>query len=430
MRRADRLAEIVRPLRDAACTLLAGSWLQRGLRALLLVALVGSIALLVAWSGVLPIDARSGHWPVTRWLLHSTLRQTVELRSLGRQVPALDDPALIARGAGHYATGCMPCHGGPGVPPPVIPRQMTPAPPWLPAKLHEWSPAELYWIVKNGIKFTAMPAWPAAARDDEVWAMVAFLRQLPKLDEQAFRRWAFGATPASPGLDAAMTGRLAPLGQQLDAIVADCARCHGPDGNGRDAGAFPKLAGQKPAYLLASLQAFASGERASGIMQPIAAALDETTMQALASHYGGLPRSGAERIEPPIAASVQRTLQAHGRDGDAAGEPAPGEVIERGRLIASGEAAPLSGGGPRTPACQHCHGPQGQARNPVYPELAGQYPRYLALQLELFRSGVRGGTAYAHVMHHVAHALDDAQIEAVAAYYGALPAATAADRPR
>ena len=59
---------------------------------------------------------------------------------------------------------------------------MLPVPPDLSATVDEWTDAQLFRIVKHGIRFTGMPAWPTQTRDDEVWMMVAFLRALPEFD--------------------------------------------------------------------------------------------------------------------------------------------------------------------------------------------------------------------------------------------------------
>ena len=61
-------------------------------------------------------------------------------------------------------------------------REMLPPPPDLSKAAPQWKERELFWIVKNGLKYTGMPAWPSRQRDDEVWAVVAFLRRLPDLD--------------------------------------------------------------------------------------------------------------------------------------------------------------------------------------------------------------------------------------------------------
>jgi hypothetical protein len=40
------------------------------------------------------------------------------------------------------------------------------------------------WIVKNGLKYTGMPGWVAIERDDEIWAVVAFLTRIQKLPRE------------------------------------------------------------------------------------------------------------------------------------------------------------------------------------------------------------------------------------------------------
>ena len=83
-----------------------------------IVAALGIGAASVVVSGVVPVRASSGHWPVTAWLLDFAKLQSVRTYSLGIEPPSLDDRALVVRGAAHYAMGCEPCHGGPdgGVP--------------------------------------------------------------------------------------------------------------------------------------------------------------------------------------------------------------------------------------------------------------------------------------------------------------------------
>jgi cytochrome c553 len=353
-----------------------------------LAALAVAGGLLVAWSGLVSVAASSGHWPITAWFLHYTMRQAVETQSPEDAVPvALDDPARVALGAAHYAGGCAPCHGAPGERQRPIARSMTPEPPWLPPVIPTWETQELFWIVQHGIKYSGMPAWPTQDRPDEAWTVVAFLLELPRLDAVAYRRLAWGPEADHPTV--AGTTNLGELGTgPLGQTLAGCARCHGRDGAGRDeAGWIPAIGGQSLAYLEASLRAYAERHRASGIMQPLAAALDPEQLAALARHYAAEPWPSGE---PPA--------------------PADPALLARGREIAT-EGLPVAG----VPPCASCHGPP--ARYPRYPRIAGQDPGYLARQLELFRHGVRGGTAYAHLMHAVARGLTDEDIAAVAAYY-------------
>jgi cytochrome c553 len=280
---------------------------------------------------------------------------------------------------------------------------MTPAPPYLPWVVGEWRERELFYIVKHGVKFTGMPAWPSQQRDDEVWAMVAFLRKLPQLSPDQYQQLAHGKAGNTAGID-----ELSAVPETLRVHVESCARCHGVDGRGRGLETFPVIAGQRPVYLLESLQAYARRERQSGIMQPLAAALPSGTMSQIARYYANLPAGlGAER---------NREIESQATNS------ATTAALERGREIAT-QGIPRQ----RLPACAACHGPGPASRNPVYPQLAGQHPQYLALQLKLFQSASRGGTSYAHIMNSIAGRLQPEQINDVAQYYSSL--APAAKKP-
>ena len=81
--------------------------------------------------------------------------------------------------------------------------------------------------------------------------------------------------------------------------VPACAACHGPTGEGNPAAGYPALRAQQSAYVLAQLQAYASGTRYSGpspataapnsiMMYTIAKRLRPAQMQAVASYVQGL----------------------------------------------------------------------------------------------------------------------------------------------
>jgi len=87
--------------------------------------------------------------------------------------------------------------------------------------------------------------------------------------------------------------------------------------------------------------------------------------------------------------------------------------------------------------CGTCHGPTGNSTQPKYPRLAAQNANYLAAQLKAFRSQTRGDPDAIGYMWGMASQLDDATIEALAAYYAAQKAepsarggSTAASRGR
>jgi cytochrome c553 len=362
--RPRRAATVRRPIR------------RRFLEYAALFAVLGLIGFLVAASGLIPIRASSGHWAITRWFLKFSMTRSVATHTIGMKAPPLGDRALVIKGAGAYDLSCRPCHGSPDLPEPRVAQAMLPRPPYLAPVAGERSAPELFYVIKHGLKFTGMPAWPAQSRDDEVWAVVAFLLELPKLDAAAYRRLVRG--------DESVFDR---------SIVETCARCHGLDGNGRGVSAFPRLAGQRRTYLFNALQAFHGGRRHSGFMEPVAAALSVAEMQRMALYFSALD-PGAR----PVG----------GR---------PQDAIARGMAIAS-RGIPAQ----EVPACSDCHGPAPSRKNDAYPILAGQFSDYLLLQLELFKSGSRGGSRYAHLMRPVAAGLTREQMRDVAFYYESLGA--------
>jgi cytochrome c553 len=89
------------------------------------------------------------------------------------------------------------------------------------------------------------------------------------------------------------------LGQQIyrggipERGVAACIACHGPTGMGNPMAAYPRIGGQHSAYVLSTLQAYASGERRSDadmnqMMRNVSELLFENEMRALASYVQGL----------------------------------------------------------------------------------------------------------------------------------------------
>lgn len=80
-------------------------------------------------------------------------------------------------------------------------------------------------------------------------------------------------------------------GDQKNAVAA-CMACHGPNGAGNLAAAYPALSGQYSDYVAAQLKAYASGERTSDgstkMMRDIAVRLSEDDIVALASYVQGL----------------------------------------------------------------------------------------------------------------------------------------------
>ncbi|MFK0276324.1 c-type cytochrome [Ensifer sp. NPDC090286] len=331
------------------------------------------VVLFATWIGFFNVGASTGHWKITDWFLHFAMRSAVRTYALAVDVPDRLPEEGLQPAAAHFVRGCAICHGAPGEPRSPAALAMLPQPPDLSAVVDTWDDAELFRIVKHGVRFTGMPAWPTQARDDEVWAMVVFLRALPAMDPGRYRVLAYGGNAAAPA-----------HALRYDEGVAECVRCHGSDGKGRSA-LTPVLAGQKETYLLESLRAYASGQRPSGVMQVATQAVDPAQFPALARHFAALPRSDET-------------------GKDESGRARAGEQIAR-----SGRPAD------KIPACLGCHANEG--RNPNYPLLTGQPASYISAQLHLFREGKRGGGRFGHLMEEAVKDLSDDDIESVAEYF-------------
>lgn len=349
--------------------------------------LVGALLTLIAMaviaiSGVYNVAASSGHWVITDKLIRFAVRRSIVIRSLSIDAPDLSNEGLVRLGAAHYELACATCHGSPAEDSSRIVHGMLPRPPSLQNTAIEWTPEQLFWIIRNGLKLTAMPAWSDLRRDDEVWAVVAFLQRLPDMDRNEYAALAGGS---ADNLSAAHVE----FGQSVDSEISGvCGRCHGPAGEPQTLALVPDLRGQSWAYLRRALTEYRDGKRASGIMGPIAAALQPVEIDRLAQGYS-------------------QHLAIKGKTGSALSAS-----IGRGRVIAE-QGLPQQG----IPPCMVCHG--GSA-SPQYPRLHGLSEEYVAAQLSLWQRGHRDLTAYGAVMSTIARRLSGEQIRDVSAFVGGL----------
>ncbi|MBV8202823.1 MAG: cytochrome c [Acidobacteria bacterium] len=140
-----------------------------------------------AYSGMFDVAAAV---PEPQW--RQRLFETVKDRSIDRRIaalpaaPPLGDPQQVRTGLIHFNEMCVTCHGAPGVPKSEIGVGLNPDPPDLQHEGAEQSPVRLFWVLKNGIKMTGMPAFGTTHTDEQLWSMVAFLKQLPKLNPEQY----------------------------------------------------------------------------------------------------------------------------------------------------------------------------------------------------------------------------------------------------
>lgn len=156
--------------------------------------------------------------------------------------------------------------------------------------------------------------------------------------------------------------------------AAACAGCHGADGVSSNP-SWPNLARQRSAYLVEALKAYKAGTRGNAMMAAAAKALSERDMREVAGFYSRLKTKDPRGAGAPPAAR------------------------------------------PDVSACAACHGADGVSANPAWPNLAGQRKDYLLTALKSYKDGARKSD----MMTGIAAGLSDAQMEALATYYGSLP---------
>ena len=152
---------------------------------ILLVVIAGAI---FVFSGEYYIGADRSHSSATSWVIAHLRDRSIEMHGSGIAVPAgLDSPDKIAAGASHFDEHCAVCHGAPGSGRGGFAKGLDPRPPDLRKVISSYTPSELFWILKHGIKMTAMPSW-ADHSDDELWAIVAFLEKLPGMSDDDYTK--------------------------------------------------------------------------------------------------------------------------------------------------------------------------------------------------------------------------------------------------
>lgn len=206
--------------------------------------------------------------------------------------------------------------------------------------------------------------------------------ELTPEQEAAVAKVLQGIKPPETHVGAAVQAAAAKLAQQ------ECALCHGTRGQSVSP-TFPRLAGQRAAYIQEELMEFREESRrdpdAQAFMWGMASQLNNEIIEALGHYY--------ENLEP------------------VAPEAADAKLTSAGKALFD-EGIPASG----IPACQLCHGTQAHGIGPL-PRLAGQHVAYLVKQMRSFKNGLRVNP----VMEPITQAMTSEQMQDVANYLASLP---------
>jgi cytochrome c553 len=259
----------------------------------------------------------------------------------------------IAEGARIAQTACARCHGANGI-------SATKGVPHLAGQRAAYLDLQLQAYRQRARVQSGMTGIVRYLSDDALLKVAAYYASLqpPK--------------PAAPPAKAA-AARLDPV-QAGKAAAAACAGCHGETGVSGISG-MPSLVGLDPKYVIASMQAYKSDQRAHDMMKAVASGASDADVNSMALYYA---------LQKPARAQTP-----------AAGDPAAGK-----KAAAS---------------CGACHGDQGVSGNPATPSLAGQDAQYLAAATQAYKDGSRKNES----MKGPVAQLEERAIKDIAAFYAA-----------
>jgi mono/diheme cytochrome c family protein len=162
-------------------------------------AFIGALAILCAvaaaiffFAGFYSVAESEDNPAVVDWALAAVRAASVARHATEAPPDSREDAATVKAGARAYATtGCVNCHGGP-------PNKdwakwsegLKPVPADLKVMAKARTPSELFWAIKNGIKFTGMPSFGlAGTSDQQIWTLVAFIKNLPSMSDEDYKAW-------------------------------------------------------------------------------------------------------------------------------------------------------------------------------------------------------------------------------------------------
>lgn len=144
-------------------------------------ALVAGGAFLMTARG---LSARAEPSAIERWIARRARLAAIPRDAAAKTNPVPDTPEVLAEARAHWADHCASCHGNDGTGESLMgKRTYPPAPDMRLPETQQMSDGALFYIIQNGVRMTAMPAWGGGADHDELdsWKLVRFIRHLPSL---------------------------------------------------------------------------------------------------------------------------------------------------------------------------------------------------------------------------------------------------------
>jgi mono/diheme cytochrome c family protein len=154
------------------------------------------IVIAVTHLGLYPIGADNPPSQLERTLAGRAMDAYAEKHKPSGDNPIEPTAANLTAGAKQYEEHCALCHGGAKAKISAMQNQFNPPAPQLINRIPHDPPAWIFWVTKHGVRMTGMPAWTGILSDDDIWKIVAFIKNSAKVPPETQAAWQ--ASAANP----------------------------------------------------------------------------------------------------------------------------------------------------------------------------------------------------------------------------------------
>jgi mono/diheme cytochrome c family protein len=155
-------------------------WLLCGALSVCGIGVLALVAFLLTAHG---FSARAEPSATERWIARRARMAAFPSDAAKTVNPVPDTADVLAEARAHWADHCASCHANDGSGESLMGRRtFPPAPDMRSPATQQLTDGELFYIIQNGVRLTAMPAWGGSPQDELAsWKLVRFIRHLPKL---------------------------------------------------------------------------------------------------------------------------------------------------------------------------------------------------------------------------------------------------------
>ncbi len=193
-----------------------------------------------------------------------------------------------------------------------------------------------------------------------------------------------------------------------------CAACHG-DGGITTRPGIPSLVGLDAQYLVTAMKAYVSGQRKHAMMKALLSGLGDAEINNIAYYYARQPAERAETppVGKPSKSGTASCAACHGENGIAVSPAFPNLAGQDSQYLADAMRAYKIGARNKVVSCAACHGDRGISKSPGTPSLVGLETQYLVAAMKAYASGQRQNA----VMKALLTGVGEAELNNMAIYY-------------